>query len=75
MHLIHEKSLKDWIHLLTKQADHPCLVALRHRDPLPAVKEALSKFYPKGLSLESFILILFVLLKGSSDQQGLVREQ
>lgn len=75
LHLINGKSLKDLIHLLTKQVDHPFLVVLGHWDPLPGVKEAVSKFYPKGLSLQSFILILFVLLKGSSDHQDLAREQ
>lgn len=78
LHVINEKSLKDhfeFIHLFKKQVNHPFLVTLRHSNPLPAVKEALTKSYPKGLNLESFILILFVLLKGSSDHQDRARGQ
>lgn len=78
LHMINEKSLKDhfeFIHLFKKQVNHPFLVTLRHSNPLLAVKEALTKSYPKGLNLESFILILFVLLKGSSDHQDLARGQ
>ena len=43
--LINEKSWKDYfdfIHLFKKQVDSPFLVALRHWDPLTALKEALT---------------------------------